>query len=152
MEYRPALTEDAKEISQLIRSLSSSFLANRDGSGAQLFWNSVSEEAQLLHLRDPRYWYVVATHNGDIAGFIAMRDLSHVFHLFVAKERQRQGVASQLWELAKSNKRAVNNTAAFTVNSSLSAAAVYERFGFFRTGDVVKNHGISFCPMQRPTD
>lgn len=150
IQYRPATAEDARDISGLIHDLSASFLANPDGSDAQLFWDSVSENAQSQRLQDPRYCYTVAMKNKQLAGFIAMRDHSHVFHLFVAKRHQRQGLASQLWERARSDARDVKSVDAFTVNSSLTAVVVYERFGFVRTGETVTMHGISFCPMRRP--
>jgi predicted GNAT family N-acyltransferase len=34
------------------------------------------------------------------------------------------------------------------VNSSLNAVAVYERFGFVRSGQQVQTHGIAFVPMK----
>jgi predicted GNAT family N-acyltransferase len=34
------------------------------------------------------------------------------------------------------------------VNASLSAVAVYERFGFVPSGAEVRAHGIAFLPMR----
>lgn len=79
---------------------------------------------------------------------IAIRDNSHLFHLFVAKEFQGRRLASQLWHIAKSNALIAGNPGSFTVNSSLNALAVYESFGFVREGEVQRMHGISFQPMR----
>ena len=39
------------------------------------------------------------------------------------------------------------NPGKFTVNSSLNAVPVYQRFGFVANGPVVQKHGIAFQPM-----
>src|SRR5947209_8762958 len=44
------------------------------------------------------YVFHVADAGGALAGFIAVRDASHLFHLFVDRRWQRQGVAQRLWE------------------------------------------------------
>lgn len=40
------------------------------------------------------------------------------------------------------------NIGEFTVNSSLNAVEVYERFGFRAVGSIVEVHGVSFLPMR----
>ena len=81
-------------------------------------------------------------------GFIALRDTSHVFHLFVAKEHQRKGVARLLWKEARERALKTGAPTHFTVNSSLGAVAVYRAFDFEPTGEVTSVHGISFLPMR----
>ena len=101
MLFRPATLEDARDIRALIQSLSQSFVLNPDGSGAEQFWASVSQTAEASYITSPRYSFTVALADSEIAGFIAMRDISHVFHLFVAPRFQRNGLASRLWAHAK---------------------------------------------------
>ena len=92
--------------------------------------------------------YIVAESGSSLAGFIAIRDKTHLFHLFVEKNHQRQGLARKLWKLALSGEYSIPSAGAFTVNSSLSAVPVYTAFGFVPVGEVKRVHGISFLPMQ----
>lgn len=92
--------------------------------------------------------YRVAEIDGAIAGFIALRDNRHVFHMFVDQACQRMGVARALWKAAREAAVAAGNPGLFTVNSSNYAVPVYEAFGFVRTGPTQHKNGIYFNPMQ----
>ncbi|BBB60840.1 N-acetyltransferase GCN5 [Undibacterium sp. KW1] len=148
--FRDGLTTDAQAISQLISKFALDFCVNPDGSGADLFLQSVSESAELSYLSDSRYHYILALHGETLAGFIAMRDLSHLFHLFVHPSYQGQKLASKLWQRARQYAVTQGHTGNFTVNSSLKAVPIYERFGFLAKGEIVEMHGIAFLPMQMP--
>jgi GNAT superfamily N-acetyltransferase len=148
MELRPARIHDASAISALILSFSHEFTVEPEGAGAEQFLASVSAEAESGYIGDQRYQYIVAIEGARLVGFIAIRDRSHVFHLFVAAERQRQGLATRLWDAALSAARDARNSQCFTVNSSRIAVPVYERFGFRVSGEPVEKHGICFVPMQ----
>lgn len=148
MHLRPAQIDDAAAISSLIQLLSREFVLNPDGAGAELFWESVSEKTESAYIASERFSYILAVQGNELAGFIAMRDISHLFHLFVSPKFQGQGLARRLWSEAKSRAIASGFPGGFTVNSSISAVPVYERFGFARNGDVVQAHGISFLPMR----
>jgi ribosomal protein S18 acetylase RimI-like enzyme len=148
MEFRAAKIEDADAICALIQCFTHEFLATPDGQGAELFFESVSVAAESEYIANPRYQYRLAFEDDVLAGFIAVRDRSHVFHLFVAQEFQRRGLATQLWQTAKTATAALGTIDAFTVNSSPFAQPVYERFGFVKTGPQVEMHGICFVPMR----
>ncbi|AMP04024.1 GNAT family N-acetyltransferase [Collimonas pratensis] len=145
-EFLPAHASDAVTISALIQQFTHEFTISADGSGAEQFLASVSVAAEAGYISDPRYHYINAFVGGVLAGFIAMRDRSHVFHLFVAPEFQRQGLATRLWQAALAS---APDAAGFTVNSSPSALPVYQRFGFAATSAQVEMHGIRFVPMRR---
>lgn len=117
------------------------------GAGAEEFLASVSGEAEARYLSSLRYMYLVAEEDGALVGFIALRDNCHLFHLFVDLDRQRQGIARELWSRARDRALHSGNPGEFTVNSSLIAVPVYESFGFRAVGPVVKTHGIAFLPM-----
>jgi ribosomal protein S18 acetylase RimI-like enzyme len=109
----------------------------------------VSETAIRGYLESGRYRFTVAESNGRVLGFIAIRDASHLFHLFVSAEHHGQGIGRSLWQegLTAASKGSRNST--FTVNSSPNAVPVYRRFGFVETGPLVQMHGVSFLPMRR---
>src|SRR5262249_3336312 len=111
---------------------------------------SVSVQAEREYLASERYRYLLAYSDSKLAGFIAIRGGSHLFHLFVERAYQRQGIARRLWERALEDLSAPASDGGFTVNSSLFAVPVYEAFGFVPAGSIQKTHGISFLPMRRP--
>ncbi|MFZ6720957.1 GNAT family N-acetyltransferase [Undibacterium sp. Ji49W] len=148
LHFRAGLITDAQAISDLIMQFAKDFSIAPDGSGADLFHQSVSATAEQSYLADSRYQFILATQGETLAGFISMRDLSHLFHLFVHPAFQGQGLATILWQRARQNAGLQSHIISFTVNSSLNAIPVYERFGFRATGQVVETHGIAFLPMQ----
>lgn len=89
--------------------------------------------------------YHVAVEDGGIAGFIGVRDRSHIYHMFVDKACHRRGIARALWHAAR---EAAGNPGVFTVNSSNYAVPVYEALGFVRTMPTLSRNGIEFNPMQ----
>jgi GNAT superfamily N-acetyltransferase len=150
VEFRTASPADAEAIADLIASFQSELTDDPSGAGAEEYLASVSVQAEREYLASERYRYLLAYSESQLAGFIAIRDGSHLFHLFVARSHQRQGIARRLWERARRQLCAPNSNGGFTVNSSLSAVPVYEAFGFVPTGSIQRMHGISFLPMRRP--
>jgi ribosomal protein S18 acetylase RimI-like enzyme len=78
------------------------------------------------------YRYHIAEEDGELAGVVAVRDNSHLYHLFVSERFQGQGLARRLWEVAKTASLSAGNPGLFTVNSSRYAVGMYENFGFVR--------------------
>lgn len=148
--FRPAVPEDAAAISTLIMRFRAQLAIDPTGASAEKFFASVSPEAQARYIRSDRYTYLIAEIDGRLAGVIAMRDGSHLFHLFVAPEHQRCGLARELWRrvLEAADPRTI--AGGITVNSSLAAVAVYERLGFVRTAPPVREHGVAYVPMRYP--
>lgn len=150
MRVRSAAATDAEAISSLIVELSTPFYTSSTRVGAEPFLASISTEAVRGYLSAPNFSYYVAESNGQLAGVVALRDNSHLFHLFVAKAFQGIRLASRLWSTIKSEALAAGNPGEFTVNSSLNAVPVYEKFGFIRRDEIQYMHGIAFQPMQLP--
>jgi GNAT superfamily N-acetyltransferase len=149
MEFRAGSQADAEVIAGLIASFQSELTDDPSGAGAEKYLASVSLQAEREYLGSERYRYLLAYSDSQLAGFIAIRDGSHLFHLFVERSHQRQGIAWRLWERALEELCAPGTDAGFTVNSSLSAVPVYRAFGFVPAGSIQRMHGISFLPMRR---
>ena len=149
MEVRAGSSPDAEAIAGLIASFQSELTDDPSGAGAEGYLASVSVQAEREYLASERYRYLLAYSDSQLAGFIAIRDGSHLFHLFVERSHQRQGIARRLWERALCELCAPSSDGAFT-NSSLSAVPVYQAFGFVPAGSIQSLHGISFLPMRRP--
>lgn len=151
MHLRAGTAADAEAIAALIASFHREVTTHPDGVGAEHYFASVSTESERGYLASERYRYLVAEVGPELLGFIAMRDTSHVFHLFVARQHHRRGIARRLWQEAHAQGVAAGKSARFTVNSSLGAVPTYRSFGFEPTGDVASIHGISYQPMERVT-
>jgi GNAT superfamily N-acetyltransferase len=151
MTFRPGTPADAEAIAGLIASFQSELTDDPSGAGAEQFLASVSLQAERDYLRSERYQYLLACSGSRLTGFIAIRDGSHLFHLFVERSHQGRGVARRLWERALQELCAPGSASGFTVNSSLAAVPVYEAFGFVPAGPIQREHGISFLPMRRST-
>jgi GNAT superfamily N-acetyltransferase len=148
MKLERASIADAPAISALIRELSKPFLVSPSGEAAEPFFAAISEPAIQGYVSAGNFDYFVVKQEGLLAGAIALRDNSHLFHLFVAEPFQGQGLGGQLWHMVKAKAIQSGNPGKFTVNSSLNALPVYEKFGFVASGPILQTHGVVFQPMQ----
>src|SRR6185312_9254954 len=136
MELRAGSPADAEAIAGLIASFQSELTDDPSGAGAEGYLSSVSVQAEREYLASERYRYIVAYSDSKLAGFIAIRDGSHLFHLFIERSFQGQGLARRLWERAVKELCVPNSEGMLTVNSSLNAVGVYKAFGFGPAGSV----------------
>ena len=137
---REAEPEDADAISALVASLGSFFLADPDDvEAAAPYFDTTTPDAIRSYIAGGRFIYHVAESGSELVGTVGVRDASHLY--------QRCGLAARLWEQSKQTARAAGNPGRFTVNSSLYAVSVYERFGFVATGPEVRKDGLAFLPM-----
>ena len=150
MQFRSGLPADAEAIAGLIASFQSDLTDEPSGAGADGYLASVSVQAERDYIASQHYGYLLAYSDSQLAGFIAVRDGSHLFHLFVERSHQRHGIARRLWQRALEQLCASSCDGGFTVNSSLSAVPVYQAFGFVPAGSIQSVHGISFLAMRRP--
>jgi GNAT superfamily N-acetyltransferase len=150
MNIRTGTPSDAQAVADLIASFQSELTDDPSGAGAERYLASVSEPAEREYLASARYRYLLAFSGSDLAGLIAIRDGSHLSHLFVGRAHQRQGLARRLWQQALQELCTPNPEGVLTVNSSLSAVPVYRSFGFVPVDSPQSVNGISFVPMQRP--
>lgn len=99
-------------------------------------------------MRDGSFRYWVAETGDGIAGMCALRDVTHLYHLFVASEWHGRGIGRRLWEAARDDSFVrMPSLAAFTVNASTFARPVYRRLGFRASGDAWLKNGIRSWPM-----
>jgi len=144
---RPALVADAPAIVALIDDLMPFLTLHPDGAGAEKFIEHCRQPAIEGYLSQSRYAYQLAHIDGALAGVVAMRDNTHLFHMFVPRALHRRGMARRLWQAARDASIAAGNTTGFTVNASLYALPLYACLGFVATGPKVEMDGIAFVPM-----
>ena len=145
MKIRIATPKDAPGVSSLISASAHRFMVRPDGLGAERFLESVAPQAIASYISNPSFHYVVAVCNSNVVGAAALRDGTHIFHLFVSPPMQGLGLGRALWSTLKGI--AASNTDTLTVNASPNAVAIYERFGFEATGPRTEVGGIYYVPM-----
>ncbi len=146
--FRFARREDAPAITALIADLMPYLTLQPDGEGAETFKSRMTLSAIGGYLTAPNSRYQMAFIGDELAGVVAVRDQTHLFHMFVARSRHRQGIARRLWDAAREDAVAAGNTSGFSVNSSAYAVPVYQRLGFVATGPRVEKDGIAYLPMR----
>lgn len=143
-QIRPATLSDADEISGLITGWAHHYLENPPPPEAAVFLATLTPSTTAERIAAPSYRYYVAEGASGLLGVIALRESSHLYHLFVRADAHGQGIARSLWERAKSE----SGSNSFMVNSSLPAIPVYERFGFVATDSAQSKNGLVFVPMK----
>lgn len=146
MNIRDAVPADAVAIAALVRGYESVLVMQPDSAAP--FWESMSVQAHSRNLASPRFAYLLAEVDREVVGFIAMRDGSHLFNLFVQPGQCRRGIGRALWQHMLRHIRQPGDAGAITVNASLNAVPVYQAFGFKEEGAVVRRDGIAFVPMR----
>jgi GNAT superfamily N-acetyltransferase len=148
MLIRPLEPSDLSACARLLRASATEFIVHESPrEGACTFLREHDEEGMRGYLA-AGYVYHVALDRNEVAGFISVRDNSHVFHMFVDKRWHRQGLARRLWETALAGALARGGSGAFTVNASNYAVPVYASFGFERTAPTQCLKGLYFNPMR----
>jgi GNAT superfamily N-acetyltransferase len=94
-------------------------------------------EAAMRGFFESGYVYHGAEVDGVLAGFIAVRERSHVYSLYVDSRFHRRGIARRLWETARDAALDAasrpDHPGAFTVNASNHALPFYASLGFVPT-------------------
>lgn len=147
MDIRLAKPSDAPDISRLIKRLTRFFTVDLQGVGAEGFLSSLEPSSISKLITASNYKYYVGLQGEEMVGTVAIRDSSHLFHLFVVESLHGQGKGSLLWQYAKTAAMNAGNAGRFTVNSTVFGVSVYESFGFRAVGPKTESMGIAFVPM-----
>jgi GNAT superfamily N-acetyltransferase len=148
-DIRTAEPDDAFAMSELIDKLVRRYiLKDCTPDGRRHLLASIAPEA-LRDAMSRGLQYHLAASGGDVFGVVAMRDASHLHHLFVADSVRGSGLGRRLWETAR-DEICMHGTAppVFTVNSSLHAVGFYRALGFQPTGPEDERQGIRSQPMR----
>jgi N-acetylglutamate synthase-like GNAT family acetyltransferase len=145
---RAATQNDVKYIAELIRESSLEFIVHEFDSAAKDAFLRNNNAYMIGKFIETGFTYHVAEVDGKIVGVVGVRGVNHLYHLFVAKPYQCQGIGRQLWEHAKKVCLEKGNAGIFTVNSSNCALPVYQKLGFTQTGPTENSGGIISTPMK----
>ena len=138
---------DIGPVASLLAALALEHITHEFDARARERFLAKNDESNIRDFVARGFRYHVAESHGRIVGFVGMRDNRHLYHLFVANDFQRRGVARRLWTVAREECVAAGNPGKFTVNSSNNAVAVYEKLGFVRFGPMKNDDGVLYNPM-----
>ena len=148
MFIRPCEDRDLPAMARLFRASALEYIVHDSPrEGACSFLRENDEEGLRGFVRSGHFYHV-AFEAGELAGFIAIRNNDHLYHLFVDRRWHRQGLARRLWDVARAAALARGGAGSFTVNASSFAVPVYEAFGFERTGPLQCVKGLKVNPMR----
>lgn len=143
---RDATAADAGALSALVTPLARHLLDAATGASAHTFLATLTPDSFAQRLASPQFAHYLLERDDQLCGMIAMRDGSHIHHLFVNRSTRHQGIARRLWEHALH----VHGRRDYTVNSSEVAVPVYEKFGFAAKAAPQTVKGVRFVLMERP--
>lgn len=145
---RRATVSDSHIISQLISNNAQVLLQDDFAEGGLDFFLRTANNQSIKEYMEQGFIYWVATIDSKIVGVVAIKDFSHLFHLFVDKDHHKKGIAKKLWDEVFKCSLSESDKKKFTLNSTSYALPVYERWGFVTTDKEQERHGIRFTPMK----
>lgn len=152
MDIRPLADTDiptlVPAIAALLRELALEFIVHESTPEGAATFLAENDQLGVRTYLAHGHVYHVALDGAELAGFVAIRDNSHLFHLFVGKRWQGRGLARRLWNVARAAAIARGGDGNFTVNSSNYAVPAYQAFGFVRVAPTQCVKGLYFNPMR----
>lgn len=148
LSIRPCEDRDLAAMARLFRACALAYIVHEaPPEGASNFLRDNDEEGLRGFVRSGHVYHV-ALAGDELAGFVAIRNNDHLYHLFVDPRWHRRGLARRLWDVARAEALARGGPGAFTVNASNYAVPVYEAFGFERSGPLQCVKGMQVNPMR----
>ncbi|MEL6871155.1 MAG: GNAT family N-acetyltransferase [Pseudomonadota bacterium] len=147
MTIREAEKNDTDAMSALIDRVSRMHITAALEPEAERIFLDSCKPSKIVENMQCNIRYHVSILSNEIIGLIGVRDLSHVFHLFVDSAHHQTGLGRKLWKIALEASRSAGHTRAMTVNSSPNAVTFYEKLGFCVCGPTDHRNGITSIPM-----
>jgi Predicted acyltransferase len=142
-------TGEEPRISNLIRTVFDEFVApGYSDAGNNFFYDYIGPEKIRERFLNGNV-LLTAQNQGEIVGFIEVRDGNHISLLFVDKSWHKKGIAKRLLAKAVALCREKNSGwNYFEVNASPYSEKIYDRMGFKKTSDIQNVNGLKFIPMK----
>jgi ribosomal protein S18 acetylase RimI-like enzyme len=133
MNIRSLTPDDIPAASALLRRAAEEFILHESTPADGAVFLAEQGEEGMRSFLAKGYVYHLAEVDGTLAGFIAIRERSHVYSLYVDSRFHRRGIARRLWGTARDAALGPGHPGAFTVNSSNHALPFYASLGFVPT-------------------
>lgn len=144
MSTRKIALKDLHSVSSVcIDSFMGSVAPTLQEEGIKTFQSIASLES-LESRMEADYEMLVYENNGEVVGYIELKEGRHIAMLFVSPSFQKRGVGksliSKILPYAKSD--------VITVSASLTSIPAYLNFGFDCVGDVSESSGLTYQSME----
>ena len=137
---------DEKEVSDLVIRVYEQFIApDFSEKGRKTFLDYATPDVILERFKAGNI-ILCRKEEGRIVGMIEVRENSHISLFFIDPDYHNRGIGRQLLDEVISRLR--GKTDFLTVHSSIYAEKIYEKFGFFRIGELEETDGILHIPMK----
>ncbi|WP_338846160.1 GNAT family N-acetyltransferase [Massilia sp. W12] len=146
IEIRPATVHDAQAVHELIAAWLPEMVAIPQQ--AVHFLNSISKDAEAGYICAENFDFQLGFEDGRLQVIGAMRDGSHLYHLFVARGQERRGWGRRMWRCLQEKALAAGNPGRFTVNASRAGLPFYHSLGFVACAPENALHGVHITPMR----
>jgi ribosomal protein S18 acetylase RimI-like enzyme len=133
MLIRSLVPADIPAAAALLRRAAEEFILHESTPEDGATFLAAQGEEGIRGFLDQGFVYHVAEVEGALAGFIAIRERSHLYSLYVDKAFHRRGIARRLWDTARAAAIGPQHPGAFTVNASNHALPFYASLGFVPT-------------------
>jgi ribosomal protein S18 acetylase RimI-like enzyme len=133
MHIRSLFPDDIPACAALLRRAAEEFILHESTPADGAVFLAEQGEDGMRGFLAKGFVYHVAEVDGELAGFIAIRERSHVYSLYVDKRFHRRGIARSLWDTARAAAIGPGHPGFFTVNASNHALPFYASLGFVPT-------------------
>jgi ribosomal protein S18 acetylase RimI-like enzyme len=133
MHIRSLVPDDIPAAAALLRRAAEEFILHESTPANRAVFLAEQGEDGMRGFLAKGFVYHVAEVDGELAGFIAIRERSHVYSLYVDKRFHRRGIARALWDAARAAAVGPGHPGFFTVNASNHALPFYASLGFVPT-------------------
>ena len=149
MKVRRADISEACHLSTFVSDLSRVHIGpTLQEEGIERLLQSMDTESTVRRFRDGfPHW--VAINDTLILGVVVVKPPSHIYHLFVNTDQQREGIGRILLNRALRYILEEQHRDLVTVNASLNSVDAYKSFGFAESSDICEDGGVRFQPMSQ---
>lgn len=153
MRIRPLTPDDIPAAAALLRRAAEEHILHESTPEDGATFLAEQGEEGMRRFFAGGYRYHGAEVDGTLAGFIAIRERSHVYSLYVDSRFHRRGIARRLWDAARAAALSgeSGHPGAFTVNASNHALPFYTALGFVPTAPMQVGV-VRYTPMRLVLD
>lgn len=147
---RNPLPEEFIKVSEFIWDIFEDSISSLyDSLGREVFFDYIHpEKLRERYEETQRFSQILVLREGEIVGWMEVRDGFHISMLFVKKKIQRQGIGRKLVTLAEEN-AILNGNRFITLNSSPNSIGAYISMGFAQQSDLCMINGVKFFEMKK---
>lgn len=145
--YREMNTGEEQAVCDLVTQVFNEYVASDyRQDGIEEFFRFANPAAMKERMKSDGF-VLVAQQAGALVGMLEFFPPDCIAMLFVAI--QHQGTAKELLAQTISKVRALNpDLSRLTVHSSPYAEPIYQKMGFYKTGNATTQNGITYIPME----